>query len=331
MKKLLAIILAAATVVGCANEELVDVPREVITFGDTFVDGASRADYSNGEVVKAFKVYGVVNKGSGEAEQIFNAATVTSPNGLATDYSSAWLCDVTEYWAPNATYEFAAIVDGEVATQSEGLPATIPFTVADGENNKDLLYAETSVTTNASATPTSGDLVAFSLEHLLAKMQFVVENGNATVGDKDANGYEDGYAYKVTNITVAGVAQDGVFTVENTEIEGHKYYGTWAKSGNATTSLTFGSTEMVIGGSPNAKISSEGRQFLPVEQELVVAATIDVYLNGERVIEGLEKTETIVARKYDSNRVYCVKLFICSYNWGTTMSLDVGTNGGWSL
>lgn len=331
MKKLLAIILAAAFVAGCANDEVVDAPKEAIAFGDTFVDDASRADYSNSEVVKAFKVYGVVSKGSAKAEQIFNAATVTSPNGLATDYHNIWSCDVTEYWAPNANYKFAAIVDGEVASQAEGLPATISFEVADGASNKDLLYAETHVSTNASATPISGPLVAFVFEHLLSRMQFVVENTNATVGDKDSNGYEDGYTYQVTDITVTGVAQNGLFTVEETEVEGHKYYGTWAKSGSATTSLSFGSTEVVVGGTPNAKRANETRQFLPVEQELEVVVTFDTYLNGVLISEGVVMSESIESRKYDTNKVYNVKITLCSYSSGPVMVLDLGTSGGWTL
>lgn len=308
MKKIIFALAALAALASCSNEEVIEINRKAISFGDTFVDNATRADYSSGKVVNEFKVYGTVT-GAGNTVQIYNGTAVTNPTGTSGSYGSAWNCSIVQYWVPNATYKFAAIVDGE-ATATTNLPATIPFTVADGANNKDLLYATADVVTNPNAEPTSGvnsaGIVAFAFEHLLSKLQFTITNGTQLA---------EKYTYTVTGITVEGVAEQGTYTVAG---------GTWAKDGSTTTSLTFGTTTAIEGGA-NA-VASETRQILPVNQALAITITYDIAFNGTPIAEGATISGTIPARDYAAKTVYNINATIT----GKKIDFTVGTVGGWT-
>lgn len=282
MKKILCAVLALAAMASCSNDYTIDYNKQAIAFGEAFVDNSTRADYSSGEDIEAFKVYGTLT-GSGNTVQIFNNAEVTRPTGLADgvyDPTMAWICTEVQYWVPNADYEFAAIVDGE-ATATTGLPVTIPFTVTDGDG--DLLYATATAETDANGTP-DVDLVAFTFDHLLSKVQFTIANTMAA-----------DYSIEVTGITVGGVTDKGVYTVNG---------GTWAKdSGAATvaTPLTFGTTGVIA--SANTAVASATRQILPVEQTLAVTIAYDIYCKGTKVSSNT-KSGTIPAQTYVKNTVY---------------------------
>lgn len=285
MKKIFCAVLALAAMASCSKEYIVAEDKQAIGFGEAFVDNGTRADYSQlDKPVEAFKVYGTLTGSYGNTVQIFNAANVTKPsenyfNNGVYDSTVAWLCDETQYWVPNADYEFAAIVDG-VADTTTGLPETIHFTVADGINNKDLLYATAEASVDNNGTP-NVDLVAFSFNHLLSKVMFTV---NSNIGT--------GYSIKVTGITVEGVAKKGIYTVDG---------GTWAQDGNTTTPLTFGSEG-----------AYETRQILPVAQTLNVTISYDIYFGGTK-ISAATKSGTIT-KTFAVNTVYNIVATITMTN-----------------
>ena len=305
MKKIFFALFAVLAMVSCSNEEVIEVNREQIAFGEIFVDNATRADYSSGETVDAFKVYGTVQTSVATTPtQIFNGADVErndKANGVA------WDCNGTaQYWLPSSTYNFAAIVDGEAVATST-LPATINHAVADGAANKDLLYATATITTNANAVPNNvntNGVVAFDFSHLLSKLQFNIVNAT-------------NQNYKVTSISVSGVAQDGIYTVDG---------GTWAKNGNATTTLTFVTDPVDVAGSATVEVS-EARQLLPVPvaQTLNVTITYDVYDNKGNKSGTLTKTGTIT-ETFVKNTVYAVTLTIS----GSAINFSFKTVSGWT-
>ena len=299
MKKVLFALFAVAALASCSNNEVVELNREQIAFGDTFVNNATKADYSTGKTVDAFKVYGTVTA-LGNTTTIFNANNVT--RGSKT-YGEAWACDGTpQYWLPNASYSFAAIVDGE-AVATATLPAKINHTVADGANNKDLLYATANVTTDDTATPdnvNTNNVVAFDFSHLLSKVQFNIKN-------------ETNQKYQVTGITVTGVAEDGIYSVGAAT--------PWAKDGGDTTTLTFG-TATVAGGATVA--ASETRQILPVAQTLAVTITYNVLDGSDAVVGTLTKTGSIT-ETFAQNTVYVVTATLS----GSQINFSLGTLGGW--
>lgn len=305
MKKMFFALVAVLGMVSCSNDEVLEVNREQIAFGEVFVDNATRADYSSGKIVEGFQVYGTVTALS-KTTQIFKGASVERDDQADGD---AWKCNVIQYWMPNATYNFAAIVDG-AATAPTALPETITFTVADGANNKDLLYATATVTTDANAIPavatnvnaTTPDgvngngVVAFNFSHLLAKMQFDIKN-------------ETNQVYKVTNITVEDVAETSTYTVG----------GSWAPA-TGTTELTFGEATVAGGAKVTA---SQTRQILPVEQTLKVTITYNV-MDGEDVVGTLSKEGTIT-KAFEANTVYVVTATLT----GTAIDFTLGTVDGW--
>ena len=285
MKKILCAVLALAAMASCSKEYIVAENKQAIGFGEAFVDNGTRADYSQfNKPVEAFKVYGTLTGSYGNTVQIFNGADVTKPDNYYNNetgvYSEvAWLCNQTQYWVPNAEYQFAAIVDG-VAETTTTLPEKIKFTVADGLANKDLLYATAEASVNNAGTP-DVDLVAFSFNHLLSKVMFTVDSNIGA-----------GYSIKVTGITVKGVAEKGIYTVEG---------GAWAQDGNTTTTLTFGSEG-----------AYETRQILPVEQTLNVTISYDIYF-GTTKISAATKSGTIT-KTFAVNTVYNIAATITMTN-----------------
>lgn len=295
MKKMFFALFAVLAMVSCSNEEVIEVNREQIAFGEVFVDNATRADYSTDKTVNAFKVYGTVS-----GTQIFNGANVTRGSKANGE---AWGCDgAAQYWLPSSTYNFAAIVDG-VATATTALPATIPFTVADGAGNLDLLYATATVTTDANADPTgvnTNGVVAFDFSHLLSKLQFKIKN-------------ETNQKYQVTSISVTGAKEDGLYTIGTSA---------WTTTTEDTVPLTFG-TATVAGGATVA--ASEARQLLPVAQTLNVTITYDVLDASDNVVGSLEKEGTIT-QTFVKNTVYVVTATLS----GTAINFSFNTVNGWT-
>ena len=299
MKKVLFALFAVAAMVSCSNNEVIELNREQIAFGDTFVDNATKADYSTGKVVEGFKVYGTVTANA-NTMQVFNGADVTR-DGKADGV--AWNCTTTQYWLPSAAYSFAAIVDGEAATQNNGLPATINHAVADGA---DLLYttATVTVTTDGTATPTTGvngnKVVAFNFTHLLSKLQFTIANTT-------------NQTYKVKSILVENVTENGVYRVVG---------GTWEAGDAGEVELDFGTAD--VPAESAGVVASKTHQILPLEQTLNVTITYAI-MNGEDELGTMTKSGSIT-EEFAQNTVYNVTATLS----GTAISFSLGTIDEWN-
>ncbi len=282
MKKIIFALVAVAALASCSNEDVIELNRTAIAFGDNFIENSTRADYSQAaNKVKSFKVYGTATGTNDATVQIFNGVTISRPTDVADGDDTAWTQTdgAPQFWLPSVKYNFVAIVDGESTTTT--LPETIPFTVTDG--NGDLLYAETAITTNTNAVPgvgvTTKGLVPFTFGHLLSKVQFTVTN---TI---------ENYTIQVTGITVSGAAKEGTYTVST---------GNWAQNGSTSTELTFGTTVKIADGA-NA-VASETRQILPVNQTLGITINYDIYF-GDTKISSASKTGNIT-QAFAKNTVY---------------------------
>lgn len=203
MKKIFLATLAIAALTACNKEEVIKVnPGEVIAFGDTFVDNATKAaadpSYSTNDI-SSFKVYGTVNGGNGAAV-IYSGTEITKGGA---DYGAAWICPVNQYWIAGAAYKFIGVVDGDkngvsaTTLTDDGMPTTISYT-ADGVT--DLLCQTVTRTGLASGN----EIVSFSFNHLLAKAKFTVNNNSTTATN---------YLHKVRDIKISNAYNTATYNI----------------------------------------------------------------------------------------------------------------------
>ena len=276
MKKLFIAMLAVAAVTACAKDEAISIDRQAIGFGNPFVENAVRADYS-GNLINSFKVYGTVT-GNGNTVTLYNGATVT--RGTAT-YGSPFTCTQTEYWVPNCSYAFQAVVDGAIAD------GKIAYTVGQDSDNdgiSDLLYATAAATTNEAATPSgdiANDCVVFTFEHLLSKVGFTFTN---TTGGK--------YSYDVTSVSFVDYNKVGTYTIGGDTNADGKDDGSWGSyTIEPTTALSFGVPGVVASTTPVSAPTTH--QIIPGTQTLKVTINYDIYYDGKNVSPNLSVTEDL--------------------------------------
>ena len=227
MKKTILAVLALASVVACNKSEVLEVaPQKAISFGNPFVENATKAidpSWSNTKVFESFNVYGTISNGT-ETANIFNAVDVSSKTTTNTGTEGVnktvwgYAESATQYWVPGNTYAFAAVVGGTgvtVNTTEAGyhMPETIKY---DASSQTDLLYAKDDYGKFENNSPVC---VEFGFNHLLAKAKFTFTNG-----------CPKGYTVTVTNVRITNAYADGEYTVGSS---------TWAP-GTDTEELTFG-------------------------------------------------------------------------------------------
>lgn len=317
MKKSFIFLMAAATFTACSQDDTLDFNREVITFGDAFVDNSPRAavdgSYSGTKELTAFKVYGTVT-GNANTITIYNGNDVTGEVGDAV-----WGCTGAEqYWAPNCSYYFMAIADATSVSPTTGIPTTITY----NENttaNGDLLLATVEDTTNETATPSKGNPVKFTFTHLLSKAKFTFKK-NAFNNNR--------YTFNVKNIKFVDAYKQGTYTING---------GTWGSHG-VKGELLFGNLESTLT-TTNAATGLESaneRQFVPAtyskSNPLTISFDVVMMLDGKE-ISTVNQTKTFPAA--DGNVESYTFLKNRSYNFDVTLgennliSFTVQALNGW--
>ena len=215
MKKVIFALAAVVAFAACSNEEtIVRQDREAIDFNGAFVENTVRSidpSITTG-TISSFTVYGTTQGDEKNANDeviapvvnIYNGVVVTKDvveNGIGKADSWWYAGDHVQYWIEGNTYNFAAVVNGTVATDATGMPETISYT-ADGVT--DLLYAEYTTTGQKTGNATVG----FTFDHLLSKVKFTFKNTSAA-------GSNDNYTYKVTGLQITGTPASGEYTVAN--------------------------------------------------------------------------------------------------------------------
>ena len=272
MKKYLYIAIAAATFASCSQDEVMEVAeKQAISFGNTFVENATRAtdpSYNNDDKkVSSFKVWGnVATTTANTFVPVFAGANVTG-----NEYGVAWTCDVTQYWIYGATYDFAAVVNGTVGSElNNGLPKTISYTA----NNSDLLYAEEFDVTRQATQSETEKLVKFTFNHLLSKVKFTVSNTTSGTSN-DAL-----YTYNIKSLTIKNSKSSGVYTINS---------GTWGSYGATAGTTSFGDIDAV---GSTAKTCASEMLLIPANftsTKLQIGFTLEWCFNGQ-VITSTPKT-----------------------------------------
>ena len=292
MKKSILGLAALALLASCNNdEELNSLAPEAITFGNPFVDNATRAiagddSYSGTGVLNSFQVWGNVISQNGTALEVFKDNAVSGEVGSG----SVWTVNKQEYWIWGATYNFAAVVNADkdnnnasvVALGANLLPAKITYT-ADNTNTKDLLYAEALNVTRSAETEDKKVPMQFS--HLLSKVKFTAVNETS---DTD-------YTFNIKNITITNSAAKGYYYPQTyTEGDVTTAKDTWKIDGTGST--TFGAIDGVkYTTSTDTKFEcAKEKLLIPADYtstKLSVSYTIEWCYKGS-VITSASKTST---------------------------------------
>ena len=309
MKKFFIAIVALAAAVSCSNDDIISIDRQTIGFGNAFVDNATRIEdpsYGAGKLIKEFYVWGTVKGNTGNTLNLYNGARVYDDEPT---YGSAYTCDQTEYWIPDATYNFVAVANATSVAPATGLPETISYT-ADGTS--DLLYTNTGVTakTNAEAVPTSGvngnKVVAFTFNHLLSKVHFEFENASGSEKCK----------FEIADIKVYGQNAAGTYDIANQK---------WTADGTTiaeTAAWNFGGAADITNGT--TVTSDKAFLFVPGNQTLNISFTKNFYYN-----DNLSNTEAVTAtltNNFAANGAYVIKATLKS---GKQIDFSVGSLGNW--
>lgn len=309
MKKFFIAIAAIATAAACSQNETISLDKgEAISFGNAFVENSVRAadpSYSANDI-KSFKVYGTVDGGQGAV--VIYPGTVITKDGA--EYNKAWTCPVQQYWIEGAQYKFVGIVDGKKSGVTEtntvdGMPTTISYT-ADGAT--DLLCQTIDRKDDTS-------LVAFSFNHLLAKVNFTVKNNS-----KDA----DKYSFVVKNIAFAGNTA-GVYDVAKAAWDADKFTTGSTAVGNTRT---VGETEVKdIVVATTAASNELGTEVLFLPGTYGVSFIVDILYDGKLITTTNYPATGTYEHSLEAGKAYN---FIVEVAVGQTIQFSVEKQPTWA-
>lgn len=296
MKKILISMLAVAALVSCSKEESIRVDQgEAIEFGNAFVDNATRAtdpSYSGTADFTSFQVWGTVKANeTANPVAIYEGATVSGTVGP----NSVWTCGVKQYWIKDALYNFAALANaGTVTLGTDLLPKTVTYTA----NQTDLVYAKSA---QYKGKASGNELVAFTFQHLLSKVNFTVVNGSQSA---------TGYSFQVRNIKIAG-ASAGTCDVTTTPV-------TWA----ATAEDGYTIANITV---DNATASKDcGTALLVVPGEVTVSFNVDILVDG--VVLGTKEYTSAVTTLAPANSYN----FVVTPTVGEEIKFTVANDPTWA-
>lgn len=306
MKKLLISMLAVATLASCAKEETLSFDKgEAIQFGNAFVDNATRAtdpSYSGTTTdFTSFQVWGTVKATeTATPVAIYAGATVTGTVGSTTvdgvTTPNVWTCGgVKQYWIKDALYNFAALANaGTVTLGADLLPKTVTYTA----NQTDLVYAKSAQYTGKAS---GNDLVAFTFQHLLSKVNFTVVNGSQSA---------TGYSFQVRDIEIAG-ASAGTCDVTTTPV-------TWTATANNGYTIDTITVD-------NTTASKDcGTALLVVPGNVTVSFNVDIIVGGQVLgTKGYTSEVTTLAPAHSYN-------FVVTPTVGEEIKFSVANDPSWT-
>ena len=296
MKKTFIALMTLAALASCNKAEIIETnPDSIITFGNAFVENATKATdptYSGTAELTSFKVYGTVT-GTAGTVNIFDGVEVTGTVG-ATEWS--YNEQYNQYWIPGADYDFVGIVDADAVAQNDlKMPTSITYNTV---GQKDLLYAKDHVE-DATANQQA---VNMTFSHLLSKVQFTVTSNTA-----------GGYYHNVTGIKVSNF-ETGTYTIAD---------GSW--TGTTAKYIEFGSVENVTATDVNGKTNTTQMLLVPNAATFDVTFTVDLYKNGTKL--GTETKTIAVENDLVKGNAYN---FTIACSVGNPIKFTVTNDPAWS-
>lgn len=326
MKRLILTLSAVAAMVSCSKDDIVSQSsQQAIAFADAFVENSTRAidnSYTNSNLTE-FEVYGTITNKSNQTANIFKQEKVQK--GVSEGTGDVWKYNAanTQYWIAGNTYNFKAVVDGnienvtEVTTDANGMPTAI--ILKDASRQKDILYAEKLGETYTSGSKT----IEFTFAHLMAKAKFTVKNAITT---------DSGYSYMVKGVKITDAKAFATYTIENKS---------WASAGGSYP-LQFGhivAEGLGALGSPTATAnavdiafgksysSNYERLLIPnVTTGFTVSFTCELYKSGVLIDK---QTKTIQADNLTITKGNAYNFVISLGNPGEPIKFSVLNVKGW--
>ena len=305
MKKIFFSFMALAVLASCNKIEPLSVEQgDLIDFGSAFVDNSTKAatdpSFGTKNPLSQFQVWGTANNVA-----IFDGVAVTGTVGSG----SVWTCTKKQYWINGVDYKFAAVVNGNVKTLAEGLPATISY---EADGTSDLLYADTK-NTEIKGMPTGQNTpVKFTFAHLLSKVKFTVNTTDVT----------EGYVYKVTGIKISNAYASGTYTVADNEWEGV------IPANNPGQSFSY----IILNAT---SVECDAEKLLIPTSEVKVSYTVALYYTGNGSEEQIwsQSYTDVVAKKADNTNVELEAAksynFNITLNVGEEIKFSVEEYAGW--
>ena len=226
---------AVAALAACTTEQTIVAPQNEAIGFDTFVDNSTRATDITKDNLTEFGVYASIENASG-------AALILTNERVYND--GGWKYNNTQYWVPQANYEFTAFAPRTNADITPAVTAhwTYTPTTADGKTTADngvVTFNNESATadqdfifaaadrdmTNVAALESQPEKVSFTFAHELSKIAFKFNNGFIAANN---------ITLRVYNVKAAGLVS------EATENIASGVASEWTKKGDATFARTFG-------------------------------------------------------------------------------------------
>lgn len=226
---------AVAALAACTTEQTIVAPQNEAIGFDTFVDNSTRATDITKDNLTEFGVYASIENASG-------AALILTNERVYND--GGWKYNNTQYWVPQANYEFTAFAPRTNADITPAVTAhwTYAPTTADGKTTADngvVTFNNESATadqdfifaaadrdmTNVAALESQPEKVSFTFAHELSKIAFKFNNGFIAANN---------ITLRVYNVKAAGLVS------EATENIASGVASEWTKKGDATFERTFG-------------------------------------------------------------------------------------------
>lgn len=274
MKKILFVALAAATMMSCTENEVIENAgnKAVVEFG-TAVSSTTRAAITDNAAlqISGFTVYayntGASAAGTGKLDKVFM-------DGIAVGYNTdKWTFTGTYYWPLEQKIQFFAYATDDAATYKADAAQTYPtidYTIdADAAKQKDFVVAK------AIDQTSSDNAVSLAFTHALTQVNFSVKGDDADL------------TYKVKSIDISGVANTGTYSYAT---------DTWTATGTAGTySYTIAADASVTGTTAEKLDQPDGAlmlmpQTLPADAKITIVYQV---FNADDVAVGTVVTAPV--------------------------------------
>lgn len=194
-KNLFLLATAVLAMTGCVKSQVVEVADSKEIGFDSYVGKHTRATVINGRSeLERFYVYGNINDGT-PTEGFFNGTEVYWSGTNSQDGHYEYNNGVSQQWESNKTYYFAAVSNGN-AVYDPSKEGYVPEDVVklsytfDGTGVNQLTIDDYTVTDkdlivdiadpiSTGASMTGRETVTFDFKHLLTRVRFIINNGDA--------------------------------------------------------------------------------------------------------------------------------------------------------